>query len=239
MSNSSLIRWFEQLLFGSKDTCLLEPPKEASFTIAKLRAERIEWREMARLGGLTMYRYQIQCDFDALFDYLENPDNPLPTMKTRAVSTFFNILLANLARRDAVDDSPDPSVDDKTTLEQMMVDPSSKEQYVSASFWGQLARQWLNNRRPVPTDLQSLASNNSSVDRITRLYDVTCYARGEWIDPLSMHLVPKAEYVNAIHWKSESHLEAFIRTKPKHPLSKSINQLILKSLHQFLAGQYP
>lgn len=235
MSNSSLIPWFEQLLFGSKDLRLLEPPDELFLIIAKLQAERVDWREMARLGGLTIHRYQIQCDFDALFDYFEKPTDTLPTMKTRSMTTFFNLLLAHMARRDA---KSTDNIDDKITLERLLSDPNTSGPYVSASFWGSLAKQYLNNRRPVPDTMVPLSSK-TPVDRANRLYDVTCYTRGRWIDPFSMHMIPDTEYVNAVHWQSGSHLEALVRTKPDHVLSRAVRDVVRKSLHQFLAGQYP
>lgn len=239
MSSSSLIPWFEQLLFGAKASCLLEPPPEVHFTVAKLQAERVDWREMARLGGLTMHRYQIQCDFDTLWDYLEKaPSGREPVLKTRSMTTFFNLLLAHLARRDAA--APPPSeASDAKTLEQMLVDPSTSGPYVTATFWGELARQWLNHRRPVPTALRPLADVDSREERMARLYDVTCHTRGQWLDPLSMHLVPEAEHVPAVHWQSGAHLEAFLRTKPRHALSQAVSRLVTQALHQFLAGQYP
>ncbi|KAG8172612.1 hypothetical protein JTE90_007705 [Oedothorax gibbosus] len=192
---------------------------------------------MARLGGLTMHRYQIQCDFEAIFDYLEKPPggDPLPVMKTRTINTFFNLILAFMARRQT------PIVetlsDDKAILEQILSDPnSSGHSYHSAVFWGELARQWLNHRRPVPKTLKPLSDKT---DNLGRLYDVTCYTRGKSIDPLSMHLIPHSEYVNAVHWKSASQLETFIRVQPEHALSQTVSQLVLKSLHQFLDGSYP
>lgn len=236
MSKCSLIDWFEQLLFGTKATCLLEPPPEAFLTVAKLNAERVDWKEMARLGGLTMHRYQIQCDFETIFDYLEKPGDTLPEMKTRTMTTFFNLMLAFIARQKTI--HVEPSLDDKATLEQILSNPNASGPYHSASFWGELARQWLNNRRPVPKALEPLSAEKTDAG-IRRLYDVTCYTRGRTIDPLSMHMVPDSEYVNAVHWKSASQLEAFVRVQPKHALSRAVNQLVIKSLHQFLDGRYP
>lgn len=236
MSSTSLINWFEQLLFGH--TCVVEPPCLLFKLIARLEAEGIHWKDMIGQGGLTLFRYQAQGDLDKALDYLEHQTETLPTFKTRCVTAFFNQLLAFLARRDST--KPIPYKDDKMTLETILQDSGASVSYVSADFWGDLARQWLTHRRPIPKTLAPLPHPSSiQMQKMARLYDITCQTRGENIDPLAMHVVPASEYVNAVHWQSGSLLASFIHSRPQHALSTAVQQVVLEALNEFLAGHYP
>ncbi|GFT14693.1 uncharacterized protein NPIL_137091 [Nephila pilipes] len=246
MSNSFLIEWFEQLFFGHSHPCILEPPISLYRLVSRLEADGIQWKDMIRQGGLTMFRYQIQGDFDALLDYLDQvfledqKDTPLPVFRTRSMTTFFNQLLAFLARR-----NNNPSLGtntDQSTLNMILSKPDELGpfQYESARFWGELARHWILRRGPLPKELAPLPHPSPLyMKRTARLYDVTCKTCGENVDPSSMHSVSASEYVNAVHWQSDTLLETFVQARPNHALSQAVQRLVRRVLHQFLDGQYP
>ncbi|GFY77178.1 uncharacterized protein TNIN_395221 [Trichonephila inaurata madagascariensis] len=248
MSSSFLIEWFEQLLFGHTNSCILDPPTCLYQLICRLEADGIQWKDMIRHGGLTLFRYQIQGDLDVLLDYLDQTflqdqkDLPLPVFRTRAITTFFNQLLACFARQKDIQSLDVGNDTDKSTLNLILSKPDEPGpfQYQSPRFWGELARQWILRRRPLPKELAPLPHPSSlDMKRTARLYDVTCKARGEYVDPLSMYLVPASEYVNAVHFQSETLLETFVQAKPHHALSQAVERLVLRALDQFLNGQYP
>ncbi|GFU24219.1 uncharacterized protein TNCV_3042661 [Trichonephila clavipes] len=105
MSSSFLIEWFEQLLFGHTNSYILDPPTCLYQLICRLEDDGIQWKDMIRHGGLTLFRYQVQGDLDVLLDYLDQTflqdqkDLPLPVFRTRTITTFFSQLLACFARQ--------------------------------------------------------------------------------------------------------------------------------------------
>ncbi|GFU24218.1 CCHC-type domain-containing protein [Trichonephila clavipes] len=54
-----------------------------------------------------------------------------------------------------------------------------------------------------------------------------------------MYLVPSSEYVNAVHFQSDTLLEAFVQARPHHALFQAVERLVLRDLGQFLNRQYP
>ncbi|GFY48569.1 uncharacterized protein TNIN_18461 [Trichonephila inaurata madagascariensis] len=131
---------------------------------------------------------------------------------------------------------------DQSTLNLILSKPDelSPFQYQSPRFWEELARQWILRRRPLPKELAPLPHPSSlDMKRTARLYDVICKASGEYVDPLSMYLVLASEYVNVIHFQSDSLLEAFVQATPPHALAQAVERLVLRALDQFLNGQYP
>ncbi|GBN19740.1 hypothetical protein AVEN_261812-1 [Araneus ventricosus] len=250
MSGSFLIEWFNQLLFGHQRPTVLEPPSLLNKLICRLEADGIHWRDMIPQGGLTMFRYQIQGDLDVLLDYLDKVylrdqvETPFPKFHTRSVIHFFNQLLAVMARRDQIQSNALAlgTEEDRSILHTILSQPdvSSSFRYDSAQFWGELARGFLMHRRPLPKELAPLPSMQADdLDKTARLYDVTCQTHGTRTDPLSMHMVPASDYVNAVHWESETLLEAFLRTRPQHALSRAVQKLLIRALHQFIGGRYP
>lgn len=233
MSNCSLIEWFEHLLFGSSCSLLTRPPASLYKIVLRLESEGIRWQDVIQRGGLTMFRYSVNGDFDTLMDYLDQPsDKSLPVFKTRIVTLFFNHLLAFLARRET-----EPVLEqDQTILEKIIAGESGPFRYVSASFWGELARGWISLRRPIP---DSLCLVPQPVDKTARLYDITCTARGDAMDSMSMVMIPASENVNPVHWQSATLLESFIRLRPQHVLSRTVQDLVRRAIHQCLEGVFP
>lgn len=240
MSQSSLIKWFEQFLFG-QDESYIDPPSNTLYKLlARLEADGISVRDVVTQGGITNFRYQILGDFDVFLDYLEkeHEDDTFPIFRTRVMTTFFNQYMASVARR--LHTSPLPPEEDKTTLANILSNSPGPYHYTSATFWGELVRQWLSHRRPIPKDLMPLPHASTRDEKRTAcLYEVTCQERGDRIDPLSMYMVPASEYVNAVHWQSDTLLENFIKQRPRHPLATSVQKLFLRALYQFLNGIYP
>lgn len=244
------MNWFDQLLFGHRREHILEPPTELYELIWRLEADGIFWKDMIRHGGLTMFRYQIQGDLDVLLDYFDKVylqdqhETTLPKFHTRPMTHFFNQLLAIMARRDHIQSHALAmgTKEDKSILQTILSEPkaSSSFHYNSAQFWGELARSFLTRRRPIPKELSPLPClEHSNLAKTARLYDITCQTQGEEINPLSMYMIPVSEYVNAVHWKSETLLEAFLQSHPKHSLSRVVQKLVMRALNQFIAGQYP
>lgn len=239
MSDCSWIEWFESLLFGSETllSSSRRPPVALYKIILRLESEGIHWRDVVQHGGLTMFRYHINGDLDVLMDYLdkclEAPD-PLPVFKTRIVTTFFNHLLTFLARRPV-----EPVLEqDQVILEKILAGESGHFRYVSAAFWGDLARGWVSLRRPLP-DCLRVAGTNRHDDKVARLYDITCKARGDKLDPMSMVMIPASEHVSSVHWQSSTLLESFVLLRPNHALSRTVRQLVREAVHQLLEGRHP
>lgn len=250
MSNTLLMNWFNQLLFGHDRPNIVEPPRAVYELICRLEADGIHWRDMIRQGGLTMFRYQIQGDMDVLLDYLDKVylqdqhETPFPKFHTRSMTHFFNQLLAAIARRDQVQSNvlTMGTEEDVSILHTICSRPKTSDSfhYNSAHFWGELARNFLTHRRPLPKELSPLPSlEDSNLRKTARLYDVTCQTQGKEIDPFSMYMIPASEYVNSVHWESDTLLEALLKTRPKHALSRAIQKLVMRSLNQFIRGHYP
>lgn len=234
MSNTLLINWFEQLLFGDCKK-ILPVPKPLAFLAARLMANGVSWQEVSSQGGLTRLPEQIQQDLDTCLDHLDKDKEP--TFQTNLIHNFFNRLVTLLARQ-----IPPIHVtgNDELTLQAILSGSPGPFQYDSASFWGELARQWLNLHRPLPEKLMPLPTlTTHDVRRTCCLYDTTCHARGERLDPLSSFMVPSSEYVNPIHWKTETLLEHFIQDQPNHILSQTIKRLVSRAIHQLLEGKFP
>lgn len=239
MSSCSLIEWFEHLLFGSTTTSkggggFLQPPAVLYKLVLRLESEGIYWQDTIQKGGLTAFRYNVNGDIDILMDYLDRPsDTSLPVFKTRVVTLFFNHLLAFLANRKL-----EPVLEqDQIILEKILGGESGSFRYASAFFWGELARGWISRRRPFPETLCQPVPR--PVDNTARLYDLTCAARGDRMDPMSMVMLPASEHVNPAHWQSDTLLEAFVRLRPDHVLSRTVQHLVRRAVHQCLEGLYP
>lgn len=245
MSNSHLLEWFDQLLFGSSDPS--SPPYEARKIILRMEAENVPWLHLIQNGGLTLFPYQTHGDLNSLTDYLEKqwiekqPHFDPPKFKTRAVSKFWDELQLLLARRIETEKPlPLPSKRDDEILKEFL-EPTKRIQdvrfsYESAEFWGNVARRFINLNRP--GEASRLPDTDfDSFERIMQLYDVTIKARGQYFDPFNLHLVPESEYVNAVHWQTGSNLEAFLHDRPTHPLSLSVKTLLKKCLNNLLRGE--
>lgn len=245
MSNSHLIQWFEQLLFGDSDPS--PPPDELQTVILRMESENIPWNHIILNGGLTAFPYQVHGDLNFLIDYLEKqwidkqPYYDPPIFKTRVVSKFWDQIRLLLARR--IDQIlPVPSKRDDEILKELLNPPLRLDRpdykYESAEFWGEVARRFIDSKRPEePSALPNIDSQLSN--RAKLLYEITCRARGRYFDPLSMHLVPHYEYLNAAHWQTGRNLEAFMADKPTHPLTLSVQNLLRNSIINLLDGKKP
>ena len=245
MSNSHLVEWFDQLLFGHSDP--FPPPPELKNFILRMESENIPWQHIILHGGLTSFPYQVHGDLNSLTDYLEklwidkHPYFDAPIFKTRAVSKFWDQLQLLLARRlEKLEPLPLPSKTDDEILKELL-EPSKETMhfnYESAEFWGKVARRFINLNRPQEVSALPKASFYL-LKRVNQLFDITCKARGHYFDPLSMYLVPSFEYLNAVYWQTSGNLETFMRDKPTHPLTTSIQNLLKKSLNNLLHGKKP
>ncbi|GFT38400.1 uncharacterized protein TNCV_3064481 [Trichonephila clavipes] len=138
---------------------------------------------------------------------------------------FFNKFLACFARQKDIQSLDGGNDTDQSTLNVILSksDELGPFQYQSPRFGGELARQWILRRRPLPKGLAPLPHPSFlNMKQTTHLYDVTCKARGEYVDPLSMYLVPAFEYVNAVHFQSDTFLEAFVQARPHHALTQAV-----------------
>lgn len=256
MSNSSLIHWFEELLFGSRDT-LSTPPSPVSNLILRMEAENIPWAHIILRGGFTAFPYQVHGDLNNLIDHLEKEwlVDYKPRCETRAVSKFWDQLQVLLAKRDENHPSsmalPVPSRTDDAILRDLLDPPPPPDhhhhpqqaKFQSAEFWGQVARRFIHIRRPetaaavAPFPPQNPTISKHVLQRLYQLYTMTCVARGQSFDPLTMHFVHHSEYVNAAHWQSPANLEAFMHDQPSHPLSLSVQALLKRTVDQFLHAE--
>lgn len=251
MSNSCLIHWFEQLLFGS--TSPSPPPYPLKKLILRMEAESVPWPHIILQGGLTAFPYQVHGDLNSLIDHLEKEwlNDYRPRCKTKAVAKFSNELQRLLAIRDEVPRPalPEPLREDDAILKNMLegagyaaaaTTPYTYE-FQSAKFWGRVADRFIHLRRL--ETLPSLPSFSSSStpslhdQRLRQLYDMTCTARGQWLDPLTLHLVHHSEYVNAAHWQTPRNLEAFLHDRPSHPLTRTVRALLKQTVDQLLQGE--
>lgn len=233
---SPFLDWVERLLFGSTP-CF--PPKEVKSLILRMEADNIPWSHIIRQGGFTAFPYQVHGDLNSLVDYLEtqwldDQSYEPPAFKTRAVSKFWEALQLLLARREAIRPAPlpPPSPGDDAILQDFL-GPQPRlgpHAFESAAFWGEVARRFINLRRPV-----SVAAVATPERRLMQLYEM----RGEARDPWTLHLVPYSEYVNAAHWQSDRTLEAFMHDRPRHPLTLSIQALLKRTVHEMLHAEKP
>lgn len=247
MSDSCLIHWIEHLLFGlpASTTSLPDPPDGLKNLLLRMEAENIPWSHILFHGGFTAFPYQIHGDLNYLTDHLEKqwllqiPSHA--PLQTRAVTKFWNELQLLLAKRDEIPPPalPAPPLRDDAILQDML-EPGYHGPYTfqSATFWGEVAHRLLQLRRPETVSPLPPASSES-LKRVLQLYDITCVARGQYWDPLTMVLVHHAEYVNAAHWQTPKTLEAFMWDRPTHPLTRSIQALLKQTVEDVLHGEKP
>lgn len=213
-----------------------------------MEAENIPWAYMMCQGGLTSFPYQVHGDLNTLIDHLEkqwidqDPFYEPRPFQTRAVSKFWNQLQLLLAKRDenTPPPLPTPSAQDDDTLKKLL-EPGHQGpyEYQSAPFWGEVARRFIQLRRP-ETSVSPLPKTCSEQSkRIVQLYNIACAARGQVHDPFTLYLVHHSEYVNAAHWQTPANLEAFMRDRPSHPLTLSVQTLLTRTLDELLRGEKP
>ena len=208
--------------------------------ILRMEAENIPWHHMILNGGFTAFPYQIHGDLSYLIDYLEKQwidkqkyFNP-PVFKTRAVSKFWDQLQLLFARRiEPIEPLPVSSKRDDEILKQLLESSQTTHfNYESPEFWGKVARKFINLNRPVEASpLPNITSD--LLKHVIQLYDITCKARGQYFDPLCMHLVPHSEYLNAVHYQTARNLETFMYNQPTHSLTLSIQNLLKKKYKRF------
>lgn len=212
-----------------------------------MEAENIPWSHILFQGGFTAFPYQIHGDLNYLTDHLEQqwllqmPAHAPRPLQTRAVTKFWNELQLLLAKRDETPRPalPAPSPQDDAILEHML-EPGHQGSYAfqSAAFWGEVAHRFIHLRRPETVSPLPPASTES-LKRVQQLYNMTCMARGQSLDPFTMVLVHHTEYVNAAHWQTPQTLEAFMLDRPSHPLTRSIQALLKRTVEDVLHGEKP
>lgn len=249
MSNSCLIHWIEHLLFGvpSSVSSLPDPPDALKPLLLRMEAENIPWSHILFQGGLTAFPYQIHGDLNYLTDYLEKqwllqmPSHAPRPFQTRAVTKFWNELQLLLTKREEQTPPalPVPSQQDDAILAELL-EPGGQGPYrfQSAAFWGEVARRFIHLRRPETVSPLPPASPEH-LKRVLQLYDMTCVARGQFRDPLTLYLVHYTEYVNAAHWQTPKTLEAFMVDRPSHPLTLSVQALLKRTVEDLLHGEKP
>lgn len=249
MSDSCLIHWIEHLLFGvpASTSALPDPPDALKDLLLRMEAENIPWSHILFQGGFTAFPYQIHGDLNYLTDHLEKQwllqiPSPAPrSLQTRAVTKFWHELQLLLAKRDEIPPPvlPVPSPQDDAILQDIL-EPGYRGPYSfqSAAFWGEVARRFIHLRRP-ETVFPLPPASTESLKRVMQLYNMTCVARGQGLDPFSTVLVHHAEYVNAAHWQTPKTLEAFMLDRPSHPLTLSIQALLKQTVEDVLHGEKP
>lgn len=246
MSDSSLIEWFECLLFGG-DSDLIDKTVDVKLLdiLSRLQSEGIRWRDFVHRGGLIDFYSKIHADLFGVLNHFENGIEP-PLFKTRVTEYFFRQLSAFLARQVDTSTTLLPYTkfpNDFYALESILSGSNDTViQYTDATFWGETARHMLDHRRPMLTDRLVSIDSNPVEDIATRLdwlYDLSCQSLGRVFDPLTRVMVPASEHVDAVVWSSSNQLEAFLRTQPTHPLSRAVISLVEQSIRQILNGEQP
>lgn len=249
MSNSNLIPWFEQLLFGLSPAASPVPaPPEVQNFLFRMDAENIPWWDIVQRGGLTAFPYQVHGDLHHLIDFLEkqwlDKESPreVDSLQTRTVIRFWDELQCLLAKRDEtpLPPLPAPTPRDDEILQEFLEHGTGRgtRDYESAAFWGEVARRFIRLRRPetappLPPVSQPL------VRQLARVYGVHSESRGYYLDPLTLHLVHTSEYVNAVHWHSPHALKLFMTDRPGHPLTRSVQTLLEQTVEEVLRGEKP
>jgi hypothetical protein len=247
MSESHLVNWIESILFGNKHFESHQIPCELNNLFIRMESENIPWAHIILNGGFTAFVYQVHGDLNTLVERLEIEGfDHFDHFQTRAVSRFWKELQILLARREEEEEearrpSPKPDQTDQDILKLFSLNQhvSANPPYQSASFWGEVARRCIHFRKPMKELTEAPHTSFENFKRVMDLYDVTCQSRGEYHDPFAMHLVPHAEYVDAVHWKSDNLLESFMHSKRDHVLTRSVQGLLLRTLNQFVHGQKP
>lgn len=248
MSQCRLVRWFRDLLFGANT--VTQPPPELKDLLLQLEAEGVVWSDIILQGGLTGFSYNVHGDLNSLLEHIEHswfvqntPSLSFESnrLRTRVVSKFWTELQIHLARYLKSQPPVEVQQEDEAILKTLLSNGFAQSfPYQSAAFWGDVARRTLNFRRSVHDPIPALPSVPFDArTKLQQLYDITCQARGVHLDPYTLVLVPHSEHVNAVHWQSEGFLERFVRDRPSHPLSRSIQKLIQRSLDAFMQGDLP
>lgn len=246
MSNSNLILWFEQLLFGGASP-LPAPPEVESF-LFRMEAENIPWMDMVHRGGFTAFPYLVHGDLSYLIDYLEkqwldgDPPREVDSLQTRAAIRFWNELQCVLAKRNEIlpPALPTPSLRDDEILRDLLENATGRGRYAyqSAAFWGEVARRFIRLRRPETlSPLPPLAE--TQIRQLARVYSVHSAGRGYYVDPLTLHLVHDAEFVNAVHWQSPHLFRLFMADRPAHPLTRCVQAVVEHAVEEVLRGERP
>lgn len=264
MSESSLIPWINFLLFGDHLPCStkeLLPPCPLDEIFLRMEVSNLHWREIGRQGGLTRFASNVHRDLDMVLEHVENdpPHNnesatvivDPPPFLSGTIRRFFDHLSILLVKKKTVSDEkrslfPPPDIsEDRDILNHLVRQPDAPGEfsYRSASFWGELARRMMKQRRALQLDclapLHATPSTCATYDqRALRLFRFTCEMRGERYDPFEMYLVPHSEHVDAIHWQSDRLLEAFVLQRPQHPLSRSVQNMLKRCVDDILSGRH-
>lgn len=245
MSNLSSIDWLSDLLFGNSEA--KNPPSNLYEIVIKLESQNLDWHQIIQSGGLTAFPHQVNGDLQMILDNLEKEllqetEAPFENFRTRSASRFWNPLRLLLARKLAKPPEaplvPVPK-DDDILKDLLSNHPSQHHSYVSANFWGNVARQLINVRRNMNELTAEKLPFSFPVKDVVLLYTVTCESQGQYWDPLSMYLLPRSNYVDSVHWQTSHLLENFLQKEPSHPLAKSIQNLLQQSVQQLLEGNKP
>lgn len=221
-------QWIESLLFGS-DRPVKTPPELSSLEF-RLQMRDISVAQVRKEGGFVRLAHNVSGDLDRLVDHFEQFGSQVPEFHTRAVTRTFNHLLATLHQNYShkVASADAPQQEDREILASILAGKDLVEpRYQSAQFWGDLARQLIDERRPLPQS-EPLSSHppETWLDRLIRLYDVTAKTWGRWFDPLDYVFVSRSQYVDPVHFANGKVLSAFIELHSDHPLSRATQELM-------------
>lgn len=239
MSNSPLIHWFRDLLFGQSPAS--PPPSELYELLLQLESHHLDWERIMETGGLIHFPYYVHGDLAVLIDnlekqLLEEKEPPFEHFETPCVRRFWGQLKILLARVCAppLENALVPTSDDDQLLKALLADPEKPH----PDFWVNVARKLIRVRRPM-NELHQAPSPPHPAENAAFLYSVTCESQGRYWDPFSLYLVPRSQYVDPVYWQTSQLLESFLQSKPTHPLAKSIQELLHQTVQQLLEGERP
>lgn len=234
-SDAKLKTWIKHLLFGGG---FVSAPLQVQHFAKDMISKGIDIKHTMENGGLTMKSYYVAGDLEKLVDYFDKEPDDYPVFETRPIASVFNQLLIILKRPKQVDAWQLPCRTDSDILKSILENKAETENlpYKDAEFWGKLAYNVLNHRRP-PSDLAPLHHPSATyLKNVVRLYDVTCKSLGKIANPFDMVLVPRRDYVHPVFFKD---LKAFLRLYPNHALSASIRNSVDESMELFLDARLP
>lgn len=235
MSSRKSVEWIERLVLGSPGSD--EPPPEWIPLVLNLQAKGVSVNGAMRNGGLVRSHTLLIGDLDRCLEHFDRRDDT-PTFQTGAVTRFYNHASVLLAKRP--EETPVVSVPDEAILDSILRgdDASTRYDYSSAHYWGEVARRLLNDLRPVRGLEPAGAVPDRYLRNAVRLYDVTIKTLGRRVDPMTMILLPdRTLHVDPAHFASPVALEAFAQLCPDHALSRSVRLLLGRCVDELLEGQ--
>lgn len=234
MSDSKPVRWIKNFLFGGD---IVSTPIELKNVSLQLQSKGIDVVSTMQQGGFTMKWYDIAGDLEKLVDYFDKNLSDFPVFRTRLITSIFNQLIYIFDRPKKSETFITPCQTDSEILNAILHNRPLGDSlsYKDATFWGNVAHELLNHRRPA--ELMPLSDPPLKlVQNLIRLYDLTCKTLGKITNPFEMVLVPRHTYVDSLYW---DRLETFLKLYPDHPLTKSVHRFVNRTIDSILVAKLP